>query len=392
MKINCATANDNDIDNSYNSGIRVGEIILDQIKLQNNSVGILFCHIDYEIEDLISGIKSKLDIPLIGCTTNAIISESGYEEEAVTLMVITSDQISFGFGLGENLSEKPEKSVKTAYEMASSNLSEKPKLAIVLPDSAMSGTTSVVLDSLESVLGNIPVAGGLPGDDDAFEKAYQIYDSKVYTNSIPILLISGDIDPVVITRSGWVPISPLAKVTKVKGPVLLEINNKPAIEYYHEFIEDVDEPGILGGFPIAIKDKSLGKDADNLFEIRSAFFVDKETGGVVCGGFIPLNSEIYIAKGSREQIIEGAQTAALELTKQTGGKQLNVIFVFSCSGRKMYLGLDVEKEVEMLQNSLLSDIPLHGFYSFGEIGAFNSKNSFLDSTRFHNTTLVLCAF
>ena len=56
------------------------------------------------------------------------------------------------------------------------------------------------------------------------------------------------------------------------------------------------------------------------------------------------------------------------------------------------LGLDTKKELELVVNKLPASCAVNGFYSAGEIGPIDSSLEHLKKNKFHNTTLVLCAF
>ena len=56
------------------------------------------------------------------------------------------------------------------------------------------------------------------------------------------------------------------------------------------------------------------------------------------------------------------------------------------------MGLDTKKEIEFIMDELPADCAVNGFYTHGEIGPIDSGVEALKDNRFHNTTLVLCAF
>ena len=124
MSIKSATGYSENIDESYEAGLEIGDMILEKIALQANSVGILFCHIDFDFAELLRGIREKLDIPIFGCTTSGEANNDGYFEESASLMVITSDALKLGFGIGENLSKDPEAAVHAACTSAQAMLGE----------------------------------------------------------------------------------------------------------------------------------------------------------------------------------------------------------------------------------------------------------------------------
>ncbi|MCG8606691.1 hypothetical protein MJD09_17110, partial [bacterium] len=77
MAMQSAVGYSENIDESYEAGLEIGDMVLEKIDLQANSVGILFCHIEFDFAELLKGIKDKLDIPIIGCTTAHEANDQG---------------------------------------------------------------------------------------------------------------------------------------------------------------------------------------------------------------------------------------------------------------------------------------------------------------------------
>ncbi len=213
------------------------------------------------------------------------------------------------------------------------------------------------------------MVGGIPGDNLQIKKTYQFFGDKIYLDSIPLLLLlSGNIEPVVITRSGWIPMGKKVKVTKVEGNVIYEIDGQPAIEYLKKYIPDVDDPHVMASYPMAILNESLGDEAGKYFVVRSSFRYNKENGAVIYQGDIPENATIQIARGTREDILAGSEEAITTLKKRSAGRELHTLLCFSCAGRKLMLGLAVKKEIELILNHLSATCAVNGFYTDGEIG------------------------
>ena len=63
--------------------------------------------------------------------------------------------------------------------------------------------------------------------------------------------------------------------------------------------------------------------------------------------------------------------------------------MFSCVGRKLVLGRRTQEEVAAVKEVLGEDVPLIGFYTYGEIGPIDKMREQLSITKFHNETVVL---
>lgn len=391
MGVRCATASTTQLDDMDEASDELASTILKKVAMGARAAGVLFCSIELDLGALLAALRSRLDIPLIGCTTYSEATEDGYFEASASLLVITSDSLSVGLGLGERLSEDVDAAVTKAYGEARAALGEDPKLIITFPDAALTAKGEAVLDALaRKNTGAAPVFGGCPGDGGRFKQTFQLCGDKVCSDSIPILLLGGDIHPLVITRSGWIPIGAKARATKVAGNRLLEIDDKPAIDYLKRYVGNTDDPEILGTYPIAMLDESLGADAGRYFVLRSPFSYDKETGAIDLGGQIPQGGVIQMARGTRDDVLGGASDAAGRLVEAANDQQLSCVLFASCGARKLMLGMATERELALIRGKLPSGLPIAGFYSYGEMGAIDSTDPRLAAPRFHNTTLVLC--
>jgi len=58
-------------------------------------------------------------------------------------------------------------------------------------------------------------------------------------------------------------------------------------------------------------------------------------------------------------------------------------------GRKLVLGRRTQEEVDAVKNVLGKDVPLLGFYTYGEIGSIDKFQEQLKPSKFHNETAVL---
>jgi class 3 adenylate cyclase len=415
MSIRAAVAFSEDIDDPYKAGLDIADQINAQLKLGARGVGILFASIEFDAELLLRGIRERLSIPLLGCTTASEANSAGYFEESASLIVLTGEGISIGIGIGEGLTQDPARAVRAACDAASAMLGRAPpKLAIAFPDCAFSTSGDQVLRLLSEKLGSsVPVVGGLPGDGLSFKGATQFYNDRVIRDAVPILLLGGAMTAVVVTRSGWVPMGRRARATKVSGNVLYEIDNRPALEYFTRYLATLGDPSIMGSLPVALVDRSLDDDEGRHFILRAPLVHDKDTGAVTYNGDIPLNAEIQLARGTQEDILEGVRDATRTLRRRVGDLPLDALLCFSCVGRRLLLGLETKREIELILHELAREtppssdgqrftpvpgtrpgppkIPVNGFYTYGEIGPIDSSRRHLAATKFHNTTLVLCA-
>ena len=130
----------------------------------------------------------------------------------------------------------------------------------------------------------------------------------------------------------------------------------------------------------------MGKE---YFQLRSPVGVDHEKGTISLAGSIPQGRAVTITTASRADIIGGAELAAKQAKACIEGAKPEVILMFSCVGRKLVLGRRTQEEVDAVKNVLGRDVPLLGFYTYGEIGSIDKFQEQLKPSKFHNETAVL---
>lgn len=236
--------------------------------------GILFSAIDFEHALILQQIHQFFPgIELIGGTTDGEISSVlEFQQDSITLMLFCSDEVEINAGVGRKVSVDPIAVTKQAVEQAKAKTTETPRLCLTHPESlTISGVS--ILHGLKLALGqNVPIFGGLAGDQSRYQNTYQFFQTEVLSDSVPILLFSGTILFSHGVASGWHPIGQISQVTKVDKNILYEIDGKPALDFYHHYL------GLLPPsmeYPLAVFDQNR----DN-FYIRAPIAYNQDSGSI----------------------------------------------------------------------------------------------------------------
>lgn len=345
--------------------------------------GILFCAIDFEYEELLGEIdKSWPDLELIGCTTDGeTSSELGFSEDSIVLTLFASDTIDITAGIGEALGDNVELACSQAVDMASSKSDKEAALCITLPD-ALSHSGQVIVDTLVSKLGKgIPLIGGAAGDQWHLEKTFQFALRDVYSNAVPVLIFSGPLEFSYALGLGCNLVGDVATVTKSDGSILQEINFEPAAKYYQNMIGP--HATRATEIPLAV----LTKDGEIDYLRTPATDFDEETGSVPMFADISEGSQVSTALMNKDSLLEScAQAGKTVLSNYPLVSNPSVALLFSCAGRKIWLGTRTGEEQKLLSGIIDSSIPSAGFYTYGEICPSVAVE---DGAKFHNHTIVI---
>jgi len=239
---------------------------------------------------------------------------------------------------------------------------------------------SELVKGLNSVL-NVSITGGLAGDDARFEKTIVGLNNIPGSGNIVGVGLYGESISVGYGHlGGWDPFGPERLITKSKGNVLYELDNKSALELYKTYLGDKAKelPGSALLFPLGMKMKP-GEPA-----LTRTILSIQEDGGMVFAGDVPEGSTVQLMKANFEKLIDASASAA-EQSLDKIGQDAELALLISCVGRKLVLGQRVEEEVEAVREVLGGHPAITGFYSYGEISSIlGSLNCEL-----HNQTMTI---
>jgi hypothetical protein len=352
---------------------------------------IVFSTVAHDQEKMLKGVRSvSKEIPLVGCSDSGEITTEGPVSKQVAVMALSSDVIDFTIGVGEGTDKDSSKAGKKAAEEVKKQTKTPISLFIMLLD-GLAENGAVAVRGAQGILGNnFPIIGGSAGDDFLFKKTYEYYDDRVLSNSMIGIGLSGKFSFGVGVRHGWEPIGLPMKVTKAEGAKLIEVNNRPALSIYEDYFGKKAEELIKEPIARMAYTYPLGMSVEGSSEllIRDVVIAN-EKGEITCAAEIPEGSEIRLMLGDPEKAIQAAKEAAEGALAQLKGAKPKVIFVFNCMARCKLLGARIGEEIAAIQEILGKDVPLIGFYTYGEqapLGGIIGPECF---SAFHNETMAL---
>ena len=244
---------------------------------------------------------------------------------------------------------------------------------------------SALIEGLRSLLPpTVPVTGGLAGDGGAFVSTRTVTSAGATPRAaIALSFHGGRLRYGHGTFGGWSPFGPARKVTRCEGSVLHELDGRPALGLYKEYLGEhaakLPAAGLL--FPFEMLDRTNSSQG----LIRTILAVDEVEGSLTLAGDIDPEGHLRLMHSSPENLADGAETAAREaLARFTGvGDSLGILV--SCVGRKLVMGDRVDDEVVGVAEILGKECRIAGFYSNGEI----APRSGTTDCKLHNQTMTI---
>lgn len=372
------------------AGAEAARMALEETDGKANLI-IVFSTVAYDQKKMLDGVKTiSKEILLVGCSTSGEITTEGPVEKHVAVMALSSDRIKWTVGIGKGTDKDSFQAGKEAAQKVKDKAEEELSLFIMLLD-GLSENGAAAVRGVQAVLGeHFPIMGGSAGDDFKFKKTHEYYNGEVLENSVIGIGLSGKFSFGVGVRHGWEPIGLPMKVTKAEGAVLKELDNRPALKIYEDYFGKKAEELIKEPIARMAYTYPLGMSVEGSSEllIRDVIIAN-EKGEITCAAEIPQGSEIRLMLGDTEKAIQAAKEAAEGALVQLGEAKSKVVFVFNCMARKKLLGPRIGEEIAAIQDVLGKEIPLFGFYTYGEQAPLGGVLGPECRSVFHNETMAL---
>jgi hypothetical protein len=351
---------------------------------EDPQAGLLLASHDLEFEEFLSVVAATYPgMELIGCSTlGPMTSAADFVEGSTSLTLFASNVLDFTIGLGTDVVADVNSAVRQAVEEATGKTNKQPALVIVTPTVEEFDPASMTIE-LGDVLGpTVPVIGGGAAPDFPMTMPWlggvQFRGDQVLTDSLPVLVVSGPLNVSIGVAHGWSPVGKTAVVTRAKEHTVYEIDGEPILDFYRRYLGVGTEPAIAN--PLAILDDDTGR-----YYLRAPMKYDASDGSATFFGAIPEGAAVRLAMASTEEILEGTEASVAEAIAGFPEDAVpEAALVASCGVRTVLLGTRTSDEIERIRSSLGDDLPVSGFYGFGEIAPLG-----LGSTpSFHNETCV----
>lgn len=360
---------------------------------QAPSLALVFCSTGYDYNELLRTLKDKLGIDaIVGCTTAGEFNENSSSENAVSLMLIASDQFQKVIRAARGLKNDYQKSITGAlgnFKENQRNMMAQGYMhsTILVLSDGLAGRGEEMVATIQEMTGAATqLVGGAAGDNGKFEQTSIFAGDQAYTDTIIMVQLFSKKPIGIGVRHGLNPKTEAMRVTRSEGAVLYELDGKPAFDAYREYAaklgQTIDHEN-AGGFMIA---NELGIQMfSDVTKIRAPLSANPD-GSLNMATEVPPNAMISIMDGERPALLSAAAQAAEEAKVNLRGNPAAGIVVFDCICRGIMLAEDFPREIETIR-SPFGEVPVVGFRTYGEIAKFGGQLN-----GFHNSTAVVCAF
>lgn len=352
----------------------------ERIQLKNPLVLVFGDRFMLEKEELLAEVKTIYPNGhlVFGSTSGEIIGATVLDN-SLTMTAIEFEKARF-------LVKKKNVSVfrNNDFELGKSLLSEFPKenlknIFLVSEGSFVNGSS--LISGFKNGNQEVNISGGLCGDGDRFQKTLCSYNERPKEGEVVAIGYYGDtLEISSASYGGWSTFGPERSVTKSKGNILFELDGKPALDLYKEYLgeksKELPKSALLYPLNVCVDDQQP--------IVRTILNINETQNTMVLAGDIPEGSTVQLMMSTVDDIAEGASMAA-KLAMENRVHKPELAILISCVGRKLVMGQRTEEEIEEVVSIIGDDAVVTGFYSYGEMAPFSGQ----ESCRLHNQTMTL---
>ena len=262
--------------------------------------------------------------------------------------------------------------------------------AMIFSDGLFVNGTALVKGLLSELPKNVSVTGGLVGDGSRFKETLVGLDKMPEQKKLVCIGFYGSgIKIGYGSLGGWDSFGVARTITKAKGNVLYELDDRPVLALYKEYLgslaKDLPASGLL--FPLSLKMKTdIGGEVE---VVRTILAVDEQAQSMTFAGDMPEGTVVQFMKANFDRLVDGASGAANMSIEFLGKGKAELAILVSCVGRKLVLKDRIEEEVEAVQEKIGPQAAIVGFYSYGEISPTTPTER---QCQLHNQTMTITTF
>lgn len=320
----------------------------------------------------ITGAKHIVGASGFGVLTNEIEFE---KQAGIGVLVVSSDSLEIDSFLIPHLQESSYRAGETAGRQLRERLQA--KLAMIFPD-PFSFQSHLFFDGFENATGYVPLLGGSAAEDGRESKTYQMGSGRVTHDAVSGIALGGNN---VRFETGLArscrPFGEALKITRADGHTIYEIDGRPAYDVLLESVSSIDIrdtnqvlQNIFLGLPLKNYQTDFTKDH---YLVRNIMGVNAKKGMMTCTS--PVEEGEFVTFTYRDASLARLDMRFMlrDLKDKLGTSKPTMGFYFNCCARGEMLYGKQGEDVAIIRE-YFPDLPVVGFFSFGEIAPVDFVN------------------
>jgi len=272
---------------------------------------------------------------IIGATTDGEIIDGRMVENQTILSVSVFEKttIKTSFAMGDD-------SFKVGKELAQNLSSNDLKCVICFVDGLKHNGDEFLKALNDNLDKDVVVAGGMSADYCNFAQTYVLVGEKVFDGGCVGVCLCGDsLEVRQDYNLGWRALGPKFTITKSEKNRVYEIDGKPIVDVYSDVLgkEVVDGlPLSATPFPLLIQNGDVS--------VARAMIAKLDDESVLFAGNVNEGVEVQFGIGSTSVVNQYNPSVKINT------REIQASFIYSCSGRKRFLGKTMEPSLSKIDS------------------------------------------
>jgi len=349
------------------------------------SAVLAFASVCYELDELLAGVNEVVgDAPVLGATTAGEIMD-GPHEKSVVVAILASPFLAVRIGIGRDVSKGWNRAVAEAVGCSEIQPYFSPGGLDIWRQLELDGKSAFgmlfspgntkyadsksfeILEELKKLSGGLlPIVGGSCADDWRMEQNHVLLGGNAYPDSILIAVFETQLTIGMGLSHGFKPTGEKILVTRADGHEVIELDNRPAAPVYAE-LTGFSEAELEGKHLTFTTGKVVGSpERYGQYSIKVASYFT-ERRGIRLSQPVMEGIPLAIMEPDRESMVAAGRDALRTALLRGRIKDPALALVFSCALRSKTSTVRRSDELDRMKEKL-PDVPIAGFYSFGEQG------------------------
>jgi len=355
------------LDDAYQAGVEAGAMA----QIKGAKVVFAYASCNYDIAELLKGLKSQFKCPVIGNTSfTGVVLPEGFitGDKFVGVMALGGKDLEVGVGFADR------KDFETAREAGVSACNQamakfkkygKPNMMYMC---ASPTEEEFFLKGISSVIGRVPLFGGSAADN-TIEGKWSLYANENVTGEgVAVAVMYTDAPFANKFTGAYRETKDMGIITEISGNrCLVKIDKKPALEKYASWrkmdVESLKGNALLSETivsPLGVKDR-LG----DLVAIRHPMFGNDDCSMNI-GANLAVGTAVIRMEASVDELIASVENTLNELKAKIGG-EVECYHLVHCGGRRAGIADRIEEVYAGVKNAI-GDTPFIMEFTFGEYG------------------------
>ncbi|SFD01566.1 sensor domain-containing diguanylate cyclase [Clostridium uliginosum] len=241
------------------------------------------------------------------------------------------------------------------------------KVIILFADGLLTNSWNII-KGIQSANSNIIVCGGKAGDNGYLKETFVFTKEGITKNGIAAVSLTGKQLNVITDYSfGWSPIGKLMTITKASKNKIYTIDNVKAVDIYKKYLgAEVAKqlPMSATEFPLITRKNGV--------EMAKVAYSCNDDGSLNFLSNVEVNDKVQFGYGNVNILINNS----LEIANRLKRRNVEAIFIYSCSARKSFM----QDKINLEMNHLNNVASTFGFFTYGEFFTINNSYKLLNVT------------